>query len=104
MLETTYMLNDELNKVNIKNTVLQGTRHQKDEIINKFENSQTINVLLVTATKDCAGLHLPFVSHIIFYHKIIDKNIEAQVAARGQRLGRTYNLEIISLLNSAENK
>ena len=96
----------------IKNLILQGNRNQKDDIIKQFSNNVananannvTINILLVTSAKDCAGLHLPFVTHIVFYHKVIDKNIEAQVAARGQRLGRTCNLEIISLLNSAENK
>ena len=112
MSETTQLLNTELTKFGIKNLILQGNRNQKDDIIKQFSNNVanantnnvTINILLVTSAKDCAGLHLPFVTHIVFYHKVIDKNIEAQVAARGQRLGRTCNLEIISLLNSAENK
>ena len=102
MLETTTLLSNEMTKFKINHQILHGTRTQKDLIIQKF--SQNNNILLVTSSKDCAGLHLPFVSHIIFYHKVIDKNIEAQVAARGQRLGRTSNLEIISLLNNSEIK
>ena len=104
MTETTQLLNKELTKFGINNLVLHGTRNQKDITIAKFAAVSVTapNILLVTSAKDCAGLHLPFVTHIIFYHKIIDKNIEAQVAARGQRLGRTCNLEIIQLLNKNE--
>ena len=100
LTETTYFLSDQLNKFNISHQILQGTRVQKHNIIEKFEHE--CDILLVTATNDCAGLHLPFVSHIIFYHKIIDHNIESQIAARGQRLGRKSNLEIISLLYQYE--
>jgi len=100
LTETTHFLSEQLNKFNISHQILQGTRIQKHIIIEKFENE--CDILLVTATNDCAGLHLPFVSHIIFYHKIIDHNIESQIAARGQRLGRKSNLEIISLLYQYE--
>jgi uncharacterized protein YjbI with pentapeptide repeats len=100
LTETTHFLSEELRKQNIPHQILQGTRVQKHTIIEKFEHEY--NILLVTATNDCAGLHLPFVSHIIFYHKIIDHNIESQIAARGQRLGRKSNLEIISLLYQYE--
>jgi len=100
LTESTHFLHNELSKRGIYHEILQGTRVQKNNIITKFENE--CDILLITATNDCAGLHLPFVSHIIFYHKIIDHNIESQIAARGQRLGRTANLEIISLLYQYE--
>ena len=102
LTETTHLLSKELTDRNIVHNILNGTISQKKKIISEFEFSHS-NILLVTATNDCAGLHLPFVSHIIFYHKIIDPNIESQIAARGQRLGRTFNLEIISLLYEMEN-
>lgn len=101
LTETTHLLSKELTDRNIAHNVLNGTISQKKKIIAEFEFSHC-NILLVTATNDCAGLHLPFVSHIIFYHKIIDPNIESQIAARGQRLGRKFNLEIISLLYEME--
>ena len=34
--------------------------------------------------------------------KQLEVNVVAQVAARGQRLGREYNLEIVTFLNEAE--
>ncbi|NDG42603.1 MAG: hypothetical protein EBY28_25455, partial [Betaproteobacteria bacterium] len=86
LTETTHFLHNELSKHNVEHLVLQGNKTQKNNIIESFKNN--IDILLITATNDCAGLHLPFVSHIIFYHKIIDHNIESQIAARGQRLGR----------------
>jgi hypothetical protein len=100
LTETTHFLHNELSKHNVEHLVLQGNKTQKNNIIESFKNN--IDILLITATNDCAGLHLPFVSHIIFYHKIIDHNIESQIAARGQRLGRIANLEIIYLLYQYE--
>jgi len=99
--ETTHLLAAELTSRNILYQILHGTVSQKNKILSQFEKTDN-NILLVTATNDCAGMHMPFVSHIIFYHKILDSNIESQIAARGQRLGRTNNLEIISLLYQNE--
>lgn len=81
--------------------VLAGTRAQKEAILGAFRDGAS-DTLLVTAPKDCAGIHLPFISTIVFFHCVLDANVEAQVAARGQRLGREYNLEIVSLINEAE--
>ena len=80
--------------------ILRGTRAQKDEAVRALR--EEVDVMLVTSAKDCGGLNLPFVSHIVFYHRILDRNVEAQVAARGQRLGREGNLEIVTLINEAE--
>jgi len=98
--ETNNLISHEFTIRNIPHQVLGGTSAQKNKIIDRFKTD--IDILLVTAINDCAGLHLPFVSHIIFYHKIIDRNTESQLAARGQRLGREYNLEIISILYQNE--
>lgn len=98
--ETNNFISQELTIRNIPHQILGGTSSQKNKIIEKFKTD--IDILLVTAINDCAGLHLPFVSHIIFYHKIIDRNTESQLAARGQRLGREFNLEIISILYQNE--
>jgi hypothetical protein len=102
LTETTNLLAAELQIKRMQYQILHGTSAQKNKIINQFEHDNSNNILLVTATNDCAGMHMPFVSHIIFYHKIIDRNIESQIAARGQRIGRISNLEIISLLYENE--
>ena len=98
--ESTAYLHKKLTQHKISHCILKGTRSQKDEAINLLKNS--VNVLIVTAAKDCGGINMPFLSHIIFYHQVIDHNIELQVAGRGQRQGRLQNLEIVKLLNESE--
>jgi len=99
--ESTTYLHKKLTSYNIPHCILRGTRIQKDEIIQRVKRD--INVILVTAAKDCGGINMPFLSHIIFYHHVVDPNVELQVAGRGQRQGREYNLEIVKLLNESEN-
>ena len=82
--------------------VLRGTRTQKDAAVEKLRTAAMTSVLLVTAAKDCAGIHMPWLSHVVFYHRVADHHVEAQVAARGQRLGREYNLEVVLIANEAE--
>ena len=99
--ESTQFIATSLTKYAIPFYALKGTRSQKDEIIRSFREDD-VNVILVTAAKDCGGLDLPFISHIVYYHKVIDRNVEAQVAGRGQRIGREHNLEIVSIINESE--
>jgi superfamily II DNA/RNA helicase len=99
--ETTAMLSAELERLEVSFCVLRGTRAQKDEAVRQIREGE-VNTILVTAPRDCAGLDMPYLSHVVFYHRMLDQNVEAQVAARGQRLGRTHNLEIVTLVNEAE--
>jgi hypothetical protein len=98
--ESTRLVEQALAAAAIPHCVLRGCRAQKDAAVRAL--CDAVGIMLVTAAKDCAGLHLPFVSHIVFYHRVLDRNVEAQVAARGQRLGRQANLEIITLVNEVE--
>lgn len=98
--ESTRLIGITLEQFNIPFCILRGTRAKKDEAINILKTK--VNVILVTSPQDCGGLHLPILSHIVFYHKVIDPNVEAQVAARGQRLGRKGNLEIVAIHNEVE--
>jgi hypothetical protein len=98
--ESTGLLHCALESFGIPHSVLRGTRAQKDEAVRRLR--EEVGLMLITEPKDCGGLNLPFVSHVVFYHRVLDRNVEAQVAARGQRLGREHNLEIVSILNEAE--
>lgn len=103
--ETTNMISDVLTRIKVPYSILQGTRLQKDtavEFVRETWEAEPVKVILVTSANNCAGLNMPFLSHVIFYHHIADSCIEAQVAGRGQRLGRSYNLEVIKLLNEGE--
>ena len=103
--ETTAHLRRELSAAGIPNCSLRGTRAMRDEAVRRSLTEPPpgpVSVLLATEARDCAGLDLPALTHVIFYHRVLDQNVEAQVAARGQRLGRKHNLEIVALINEAE--
>ena len=98
--ESTRLVERACADLEIRACVLRGCRAQKDEAVRALH--EDVDVMLVTAAKDCGGLNLPILSHIVFYHRVLDRNVEAQVAARGQRLGREGNLEVVTLVNEAE--
>lgn len=100
--ESTRAIEAGFARFGVAHGVLRGARAAKDEAVRAFREAAGAAALLVSAPKDCGGLHLPFVSHVYFYHEVVDKNVRDQVAARGQRLGREHNLEIVTCLNEAE--
>ena len=100
--ESTRHIEFALELAGVSYGVLRGARAQKDAAVEELRSRQTPGVLLVTSAKDCAGIHMPWLSHIVFYHRVTDRHVEAQVAARGQRLGREHNLEIVLIGNEAE--
>jgi hypothetical protein len=73
---------------------IQGTYTQKAEVVSEFRTNPNIKVLLINASDSCAGLNLAFATDLVFFHKILNPDIEAQVAGRGQRIGRKQNLRI----------
>jgi hypothetical protein len=71
---------------------LGGGHKEMDETVRKFKTYGS--VLLINSQQHCAGLNLQFCSALVFMHKIIDENVESQVAGRAQRIGRECNLDI----------
>lgn len=98
--ESTERIRVELERAAVPHVVLRGTRANRDAAVATLRGPAT--VMLVTSANDCAGLHLPFLSHVVLFHRVRDTAVEQQVAARGQRLGRTANLEIVSIVNEVE--
>jgi len=100
--ETTRQIEFAFGVSGIAYGVLRGGRAQKDAAVEALRAAPAGGVLLVTAAKDCAGIHMPWLTHIVFYHRVADRHIEAQVAARGQRLGRTHDLSVVLIANEGE--
>lgn len=73
---------------------IQGTYGQKAETVREFKDNNKVKVLLINASDSCAGLNLAFATDLVFFHKIQNTDIEAQVAGRIQRIGRTQNARI----------
>ena len=98
--ETLVNIENMLNNFSIKYNKLQGTYSKVAEIIKEFRDNG--NLLLINSSETCAGLNLHFATDLVFFHKIMDPNIESQVAGRAQRIGRTCNLNIHYLLYKNE--
>jgi len=96
--ESTNRILDALSFCNFKAAMLKGTRAAKDKMISKFRNSTAPReVLIITASRDCAGIHLPECTHQIFFHKMLSKDVSAQLAGRAQRHGRRASLLVYNL-------
>lgn len=79
-----------LEEQNIQYMRLIGTYKQIHQIICDFKTNDA-KVLLINSSTNCAGLDLQFATDLVFFHKIMDGNIQAQVAGRLQRIGRQYD-------------
>ena len=104
--ETMTNLEKKLIDEKISYIKLYGTVEQITEISNRYwlsnDNPESINVLLISGHKYCAGLDLQNTTDLIFTHKIIDQNIETQIAGRAARYGRKKNLRIHYVLYENE--
>ena len=90
--ETLNMIKNLLTEQNISFLHLKGDFNEMANIIERFRSD--IHVLLVNSHQNCSGICLEFATDLVFFHKIIDKNIESQVIGRIQRIGRKNNARI----------
>ena len=81
--------------------ILQGTARQMSVQLQEFKNNDT-SVLLINSQKHCAGINIQFASDLVFFHKIINPALEAQVEGRIQRPGRKFSANIHYLLYNTE--
>jgi len=100
--ETLTLVEDFLKEYEIGFLRLGGTFREKANTIEKFKSDGT--VLLINSQQNCAGLNIQFMTDLVFFHKIMDPAVEAQVAGRGQRIGRTCNLQIHYLAYDNEHR
>lgn len=91
--ETLASIEETLLARDIPYLTLGGTYREIAATVDKFAQSD-IPVLLINSQQHCAGLNLQFSTDLVFFHKIVDSDVEAQVIGRGQRIGRKYNLRI----------
>lgn len=83
--------------------MLRGTRAAKGKTCEKFRNSTSpLHVMLVATPENCGGLHMPYVTDIVLFHRMQNEAAETQVIGRGQRMGREYNLSVCYLLYEHE--
>ncbi len=91
--ETLKNVEDFLCEQNILFLRLGGTFREMANTVKQFQTGEC-TVLLINSQHNCAGLNMQFATDLVFMHKIVDINIESQVAGRIQRIGRDCNARI----------
>jgi superfamily II DNA/RNA helicase len=81
---------------------LGGGRAKIEEAVARFRAEKGPSILIAKSSTKCAGLHLPEVTRIVFYHHHQNKEVVKQGIGRAQRVGREYNLEVIEILDEGE--
>jgi SNF2 family DNA or RNA helicase len=100
--ESLKQIEKDLTSRNIKFIRLCGGHSEITRTSEDFRNSTTSCVMIINSTKHCSGLNLQAANHLIFAHRIIDKNVQSQVAGRIQRMGRKTQAQIHFMLYSNE--
>ena len=76
---------------------IKGNTNVINSIVHRYKTTDEINILFINARNFGSGLNLENTTDIFIYHKL-DKDLESQVIGRGQRLGRTSNLNVWNLV------
>lgn len=96
--ESTLKILDAFKAADIRSSLLQGRRAEKDRLIKQFRTSQKpLEILIITASRDCSGIHLPECTDQVFYHRVVSTDVAAQLVGRGQRPGRKGSLRVHTL-------
>jgi SNF2 family DNA or RNA helicase len=96
-------MGEKLKAAGIEFKRLGGTEAQLHRVACEFHDSYDgVNVLLINGAKYSSGRNLQSATDLVFMHKILDRNIEAQIIGRIQRLGRVYGALIHYILYDDE--
>lgn len=99
--ESTSAISAALEAHGVPHARLNGSRAEKDRRVDEFREGRC-RVLIVTAGKYCAGLHLPEATDVVFFHHLCNPAVRNQVAGRAQRTGRTHNLTVTYIYNQGD--
>jgi SNF2 family DNA or RNA helicase len=88
----------------VKYWKLRGTVKQLSTIARKFNKYDGDCALIIQSEKHYAGLNLQTATHAILYGVPHNESILSQFIGRGQRMGRTYQFNIIFMVYENEFK
>jgi len=100
--ETLKQIEKNLTERKIEYVRLGGGHSEITRTSLAFKNSKKSCVMIINSTKHCSGLNLQSSTDLIFAHKILNKNVESQVAGRIQRMGRKTQARIHFMFYSNE--
>jgi SNF2 family DNA or RNA helicase len=90
-----------LDNMNVKYAYLKGNEAHILKLLDKYKNTNELNVLLVNSRNYGSGLNLENTTDIIMFHKV-ESETEKQVIGRASRIGRTCPLNVWYLLYDNE--
>lgn len=90
--ESIYLITNLLDCENIKYVSITSHVAHINEKIEEFRTQ--VPILLISYKNNYAGINLEFVTDLVYFHNLMNKNIEGQIAGRAQRYGRKNNLNI----------
>ncbi len=91
------IISTHLTSKNILFEKINGTAANMHRQITAFTTG-TFRVLLINSNVRCAGMNLECATDVVFYHRLLDPAIEAQVIGRAQRIGRKASVRVHYLL------
>lgn len=72
------------------------------KILQQFQDSPTAIAMIAHADTYSAGINLPWITSLVMMHYYSDPVVKAQIAGRGQRLGRKFSLNVYILRYDSE--
>ena len=86
----------ELDNININYYALTGKtpKEQRQKLVNDYNNSDDVNVFLISLKAGGTGLNLTSANNVIITDPWWNKSVENQAADRVHRIGQTQDVEI----------
>ncbi|MDT8447390.1 MAG: DEAD/DEAH box helicase [bacterium] len=100
------LMHEDLNKEGIPFLQLDGTSKNREELVNKFQQSDDYPVFLISLKAGGTGINLTAADYVIHYDPWWNPAAEAQATDRAYRIGQKNHLFVYKLItrNSIEEK
>ena len=99
-------MHEDLEKKNIPYLQLDGSTKNREELVNKFQQSDEYPVFLISLKAGGTGINLTAADYVIHYDPWWNPAVEAQATDRAHRIGQKNHLFVYKLItrNSIEEK
>ena len=100
------LMHEDLEKKNIPYLQLDGSTKNREELVNKFQQSDEYPVFLISLKAGGTGINLTAADYVIHYDPWWNPAVEAQATDRAHRIGQKNHLFVYKLItrNSIEEK
>jgi hypothetical protein len=79
---------------NITPSIINGQTHQRQQLIDRFQEKQGFNVIILSPLAAGAGLNIVSANHVIHFTRTWNPAKEAQATDRAYRIGQTKDVHV----------